>query len=142
MSDEPSVVLHRKGHALFLAGDREGMAALVGESSAWHLAGHRSDDFGVDRRRGGPLGGDYHGVEGFLALADKLKELSGGTYSFEDLAVMGAGEFSTALMKVTATRGNASLDAVAVEVVKWRDGQVVEEWFLPFDQTAWDAFWS
>ena len=142
MSDERNVELHKKGHAAFLADDRETLAELVAEDSDWHIAGHRSDDFGVDRRKGGTLGGDYHGLEGFFALADKLGELSRGTYSFEDIAIMGGEEFSAALMKVTATRGSASIDAVAVEVLRWRDGQIVEEWFLPFDQTTWDAFWS
>ena len=55
---------------------------------------------------------------------------------------MGEGEYSTALMKVTATRGSASLDAVVVEIVKWRDGQIVEEWFMPSDQATWDTFSS
>ena len=142
MSDEPSVELHKKGHALVLADDREGMAALVAEDSDWHIAGHRSDAFGVDRRKRATLGGDYHGPAGFFDLIDKLAELSAGTYSFEDIAVMGAGEFSSPLMKVTATRGGAALDSFAVEVVKWRNGQVVEQWFLPFDQGTWDAFWS
>ena len=142
MSDEQSVALHKKEHVSFLAGDREGMTALVAENSDWHISGHRSDAFGVDRRKGAPLGGDYHGLEEVFAFADRLRELSSGTYSFEDIAVMGAGEYSAALMKITATRGSASLDAVAVEVMKWREGQIVEEWLLPFDQTTWDAFWS
>ena len=100
------------------------------------------DAFGVDRRKRATLGGDYHGPAGFFDLIDTLAELSAGTYSFEDIAVMGAGEFSSPLMKVTATRGGAALDSFAVEVVKWRNGQVVEQWFLPFDQGTWDAFWS
>lgn len=142
MSDEQNVALHKKGHAAFLAGDREGLAALVAEDSDWHVAGRRSDAFGVDRRRVAVLAGDYHGRDEFFALADKIRELSGGTYSFEDIAVMGGGDFSAALMKISASRGSASLDVVAVEVIKWRDGQIAEEWFLPFDQAAWDTFWS
>lgn len=40
VSDQQSVELHKKGHGLVLARDREGMAALVAESSDWHIAGH------------------------------------------------------------------------------------------------------
>ena len=119
MSDQQSVELHKKGHALVLAGDREGMAALVAESSDWHITGHRSDAFGVDRRKRAALGGDFHGRAGFFDFIDKLEVLSGETFSFDDIAVMGEGEYSTALMKVTATRGSASLDAVVVEIGKW-----------------------
>jgi hypothetical protein len=96
----------------------------------------------VDRRKRAALGGDSHGRAGFFDFIDKLEGLSGGTFSFEDIAVVGEGEYSTALMKVTATRGSASLDAVVVEIVKWREGQIVEEWFLPLDQATWDTFWS
>jgi hypothetical protein len=28
------------------------------------------------------------------------------------------------------------------EVVRWRDGQVAEEWLLVDDQYAYDEFWS
>ena len=142
MGDEGSATLHRRQHACFLEDDREGLRALIDEESEWHITGYRSDSFGVDRRSGGAIRGDFRGLEGFFRVVDKLRDLSDGTFKLEDIAVMGDGDISTALIRVTGTRGSAALEAVAVEVIRWRDGQAVEGWFLPFDQVGWDAFWS
>ena len=130
MGDNANVALHRGGHEAFARGDSDALAQLFAEDTLWHVAGRSL------------ISGEYQGSDAVFAFLDKLGELSGGTLELEDQFFMGDGDRTVALFRIKASRGDKQLDADFCEVVRWQNGQVVEDWGFAFDQYAYDEFWS
>ena len=130
MTEHPNAALLRKGHEAFSTGDRKTLSEIIAEDALWHVAGKS------------PISGDYRGREAVFGMFDKLAELSGGTIKIEDHDFLGTDQHAVALCKIIATRGGKTLDANYCEVVHFREGQVVEDWVLAYDQYAFDEFWS
>jgi ketosteroid isomerase-like protein len=130
MAEHPNAALLRKGHEAFSNGDRATLTEIIAEDALWHVAGK------------GPFSGDYRGRKAVFGMFDKMAELSGGTIKIKDHDFLGTDQHAVALFKIIATRGGKKLDANYCEVVHWRDGQVVEDWGLAYDQYAFDEFWS
>ena len=134
MAEHPNAALHRKGHEAFSKGDMATLAELIAEDTVWHTAGRS------------PVSGDSRGRDAVFEFFAKLAELSGGTMKIHDHDFLASDAHShqhtVALFRITATRGDKTLDANYCEVVHWRDGQVVEDWGFAYDQYAFDEFWS
>ena len=130
MAENPNEALHHKGHAAFAANDNDTLGLLIADDSLWHVAGKSL------------LSGDYRGREAVFGFFAKLGELSGGTLEIQDDEILGGEERTVALFTLTATRGDKTLNADFCEVVRWRDGQVIEDWGFAFDQYTYDEFWS
>ncbi len=56
--------------------------------------------------------------------------------------MLGNDKHTVALGTIRASRADKLLDVKFVEVCHWRDGKIVEEWFIVDDQAAQDEFWS
>ena len=130
MVENSNVALHRKGHDAFSRGDMDTLAEIIAEDTVWHVAGRS------------PIAGERSGRDAVFGFFEQLAELTGGTLQLEDQYFLGNGDRTVALFKLTATRGDKKLNADACEVVRWSNGQVIEDWGFAFDQYTYDEFWS
>ena len=132
MSDHPNIALHQKAHEAAFVGDMETLTELTADDVVWHSLGKSQ------------ISGDFQGRETvFEDFFGKMAELSAGTANFTKRSTYFAnGELSVSLFRWGATRGDQTLDMGVCEVIRWRDGQILEEWSYLDDQYAWDAFWS
>lgn len=129
MTEHPNVSLHRKGHDAFRSGDIDTLGGLFAEDTLWHWPG-RSD-----------FGGDFRGRDVILELLGKFGQRA-DALEFEDREFLANDTHTTSLGHMRATRDGKTLEFDVYEVVRWRDGQVAEEWLLVGDQYAFDEFWS
>jgi len=132
MNEHPNAALHRKAHEAFANGDMGALTDLIAEDADWHSPGKSR------------ISGDFHGREAvFGEFFGKMDELSGGTARFvADQEYFGNDERSVALFRFSATRGGKTEEVGVCEIVRWREGQAVEEWSYCDDQYRWDALWS
>ena len=131
MAEHPNAELHRKGHEAFTRLDMDTLAELFAEDTVWHMPGRSQ------------VSGDLVGREAVFGFFNKLGELSDGSLAIsEEHDFLGTDDHSVALFRVTAQRNNKTLESNLIEVVHWRNGQIVENWTSFEDQYAWDEFWS
>jgi len=132
MSEQSNETLHRKAHEAFSRGDMDTVTEMIAEDIVWHSPGKNLIS-GVFRDREAVFGK-------FFA---KMDDLSGGTAQIaEHQGYLGNDEHSVALFRYDATRNGKTMEFRVCEVIRWRSGQVVEEWTYLDDQYQWDAFWS
>jgi ketosteroid isomerase-like protein len=134
MTENTSVALHRKVHQAAHTGDMKTLTEMIAGDVVWHSPGRSA------------ISGNFHGREAVMAhFFGKMAELSGGTAGFEDIennTYFGSGDHSAAFFHWTAVRDGNSETYPVYEVIRWRDGQIVEEWGFYDDQYGWDALWS
>lgn len=132
MAEQTSAALHKKAHNAAETGDMETLTNMMAEDIVWHSFGKSL------------IAGDYHGRDAVMGqFFGKMAELSDGSAGFKDVQhYFGSGDYSAAFFHWTATR-NGQIGVFPVcEVIRWRDGQIVEDWGFVADQYGWDAFWS
>jgi uncharacterized protein len=89
-----------------------------------------------------PFPGEHRGREAFFELFGSLSDLTDGTLSIEHRETLDNEDYSIAISKASARRGDKELDSEMLDICRWQDDQVVEEWIVPFDQGEADAFWA
>ena len=132
MTEHPNAALHQKAHNAAHTGDMNTLTEMTAENVVWHSPGRS------------PISGDFHGRDAVMSqFFGKMAQLSDGTAGFEDFQnYFGTDDHSVALFRWTATRnGNTKVYKVC-EVIRWRNGQIAEEWAYYDDQYELDAFWS
>ena len=134
MTENRNVTWHKKAHQAAHTGDMKTLTEMIADDAVWHSPGRSS------------ISGDFHGREAVMGqFFGKMAELSGGTAGFEDIenhTYFGSGDHSGAFFRWTATRDGQTAACPVCEVIRWREGQIVEEWGFYDDQYAWDALWS
>lgn len=132
MTENTSAALHKKIHQAALDGDMETLTNMIADDVVWHSPGRS------------PVAGDHHDRESVLTqFFGKMAELSDGTAGFEDIQTyFGSGAYSAALFRWKATRNGETLVYPVCEVIRWRDGQIAEDWAYLQDLYEIDAFWS
>jgi len=65
--------------------------------------------------------------------------MSGGTLQLHPDDYLGRETRSVALFRITAERNGKKLNSDFCEVVRWKNGQVAEDWGFAFDQRAFDV---
>ncbi len=129
MTEGSGVSTMRSLYEAFAANDASVLAALLAECS-FHLPGE------------GILAGTYRGAEEIMALFARAREETGGTLAFDVHDVVGDGEHAVGLDRVTARRGERSIDMNRVLIAHAQEGKLTEMWLVPEDQYAFDEFWS
>jgi ketosteroid isomerase-like protein len=130
MAEHPNIGRIRDAYAAFSKGDLDTVGAMYTDDVVWHVGGHS------------PLAGDYKGQEEIFGFFGRLFELSEGTLQLEVHDVLANDEHGTALVHMTAKRGDRMLSQNAVHVFHIQDGKTKEFWAFEEDQAADDAFWS
>ena len=130
MAEHPDIDRHRKGHAAFRSGDMDYLKEIFAEDTVWHWSGKSQ------------ISGDHVGRDAVFAAFGKMAELGGDSVELETDDFLGNDKQTVALGTTRASRGDKSLEVKFVEVCHWRDGTIVEEWYMVDDQAAADEFWS
>ena len=130
MSQHANAATHRRVHEAFLKGDTASVDKLLAENVVYHVLGKSS------------LAGDHKGREAVLAHLKRFVEIPGGSMRLEAWDFLGSDDHSAAVYKVEATRPGKTLDGDLFELMRWRDGQVVEDWAFFDDQDAFDGFFA
>lgn len=120
---------HRKLAAAMDAGDMEAFASYLAEDTVLHVPGDHE------------LSGEHRGRDAVLGVFAKLYELTGGTLQAERIDVMASDERTFGLARFTARRDDGrELDTIVGSLLRWRDGECVENRTVPLDPEAFYAF--
>lgn len=119
----------RRLYEAFAKKDTDVLRELLGEC-VWHIPGE------------GILAGTYTGADEILGLFARGAEETGGTLTLEIHDVLGDNDHAIGLDRVTARRGDRTIDMNRVTIAHGRDGKLTEVWLVPEDQYAFDEFWS
>jgi uncharacterized protein len=122
--------LHQKLDQALFKGDLDTARELMAENLVIHVSGES------------PFSGEHRGRDAFFELFGSLNDLTGGSFSSEHRETLDNDSHSIAISKVSAARDDKRLDGELLDICRWQDGQVVEEWIVPFDQREADEFWS
>jgi uncharacterized protein len=122
--------LHRKMDEGLTKGDMDSVRELIAEDVVNHVPGRN------------PLAGVHQGRDAFFERLQQIVDLTGGNVSVEHRDILESEEHSVALSTMSATREGKTFKGDIVDICRWRDGRVIEEWVIPFDQHAFDAFLS
>lgn len=88
------------------------------------------------------VSGAYHGIEGFAEILRRLKDESGGTLTLTPAAVLADDTNLIARARVTARRGDKTLDTEHVYAFRFVDGKLADGQVFVSDPAQLDAFWS
>lgn len=109
------------------AGDQEALATVVADDLVVHVPGRS------------PLAGELHGRGVFGA---KVRELTGGTLTIEAHDVLGSDDHAVGVYTMRVECPDRSFEWRHTNVYHIRDGKIVETWQNPFEQDAFDDFFS
>jgi ketosteroid isomerase-like protein len=129
--EHPNASVVRRLYAAFAQGDMETARSCFVEDAIWHMPGKS------------PIGGDHVGSNAILRdFFTKLRELSCGSFRAELTDVLANDQHAVALQHATAKRGTKHLDVTACQLMRIRDGRILEVRGYYSDQYALDEFWS
>ena len=114
----------RRGFRAFAEGDGATILELLDEDVVWRIPG---------RNR---LAGEHAGRDAALGVLRRSAELTAGTYR-ADLRWAVADDY-----RASGRRDDRALELDQALVVRVDDGRWVEVDAVPFDQHAFDEFWS
>jgi ketosteroid isomerase-like protein len=125
--EHPNAAAYRRTADAFRAGDRDALAELIDEDLIWHVPGIN------------PLAGEIHGREALFGFFDRLRDVTGGTFTLKEHDVLGTDDHVVALSHMAAVRHDERVSLSVVSVFHYRDGRQHERWFHPSDLAAWDT---
>lgn len=130
MAEHPNLELARKGYEAFGKGDMETVGELMDDGIVWHVSGDT------------PLSGDYKGKEAVMGYFARLMQETGGTLKNDVHDMLANDEHGVALVNLSATRGDKSLEMPSAQVFHMKDGKMTEFWAFSQDSAAFDDFWA
>ena len=130
MSEHPNAARIREGYEAFGKGDLAALAELWLPDIVWHEPGNS------------PFSGTYRGTDAVFGLLGRLMEVTEGSLRVDPLLICADDEYGTALVRITAHRGDRHLSALTSHVFRAVDGRTAEFWEAPTDQAAGDEFFS
>ncbi len=123
----PNVEILRKSDEAMQSGDIERFFSYFTDDVVVHIPGRSS------------LAGVYTGKDQMQEGFDRFMAAM-GDYSFETHAYLADDEHGVILQKGKAVRGAESLDLDEVFVMHFREGQISEMWYVPTEQSQFDAW--
>ena len=113
-------------------GQFDSLGALFADDVRWHQPGQ------------GTLSACVHAQGAVFELFGEFMQLSGGTFAIDQVeTIMANGDFVAATLHFHARRGAEQIAMNGVDVMRVRDGQIVEVWLFSADQRSEEsAFWS
>ena len=131
MPTEEDVAVVRRLYAALAAGDMATVATCFHPDAVWHLPGRSV------------LAGTHHG---WLAIRDELLAkqgpLSGGTFRAHLLDLAVGAEYLVAIVHATADHAGRRLDLTVCQLMRVRDGRILEVRGHYADEAALNAFWG
>lgn len=87
------------------------------------------------------ISGVHHGVEGFRAALQRVRELTAGTMTATPEVVLAEGDDIMMYMRVTGTRPDGrEYDSHHAYLYRFREGKLIEGQTIPVDQAAFEGF--
>jgi uncharacterized protein len=130
MSNENTDVA-RKYFQAIQTGDMATLGKLVDENVVWHQPG--SNQFSGERRGRGAV----------FEMLGAMMQCSGGTFAIDKVhSIMGNGEMVAASVQFSARRDSKSMSMDGVDILRIKDGAIVEAWLFSRDQPAEDELWG
>lgn len=121
----------RSFYQAFVAGDMAAVDALMADDVVFHVPGT------------GHNAGTHRGKSAVFGFFRQAHELTGGSLKLELHDVLSGRDHVAAVSTYRASRpGRADLQNRLVQLMRVRDGRVVESWFHSRNQYEVDAFWS
>jgi ketosteroid isomerase-like protein len=122
-------------YGALMTGDKAKIQQFWSDDLKWHVPGHNI------------ISGWKNNLDEFIAFMGTVGQLSGNSFNMENICTTVSDEYSA---DVTRNRGNRAgkpdkkLDIIAVHVLKWKDGKVIEgRGSIQGDGTTqYDQFWS
>jgi ketosteroid isomerase-like protein len=130
VSAHPNAANVREGFDRFGQGDVAGLLGLFADDAVWQIPGTSA------------VAGSYEGRDEIVALLRRTAELTGGSYRVQLLWVVADDEHVVAVYKATGEREGRTLDIQQALLIELRNGLWTTIRAQPFDQAAFDAFWS
>ena len=120
-----------KGMHSFNEDDIEGVKALYRPDMVYRVAGRS------------PLAGDYHGIDAYAAVVQRVREDSAQSMKFDADVVLADDHTVIMLVKTSGKRNGRLLDSESIYIYRFdEDGMCYEGRTIPVDQYAYDAFWA
>ncbi|WP_369173437.1 nuclear transport factor 2 family protein [Streptomyces sp. R28] len=112
-------------------GDLAKVGELLDEEIVWHQPG------------GNQFSGERKGRDAVFAMLGGMMEASQGSFAIDKIdALMGNGDMVAASIHFAGRREDTSMSMEGVDVLRLKDGKIVEMWLFSGDQAAEDAFWG
>ncbi|WLW53437.1 nuclear transport factor 2 family protein [Streptomyces sp. YU58] len=112
-------------------GDLAKVGELLDEGIVWHQPGAHQ------------FSGEHKGRDAVFAMLGGMMEASRGSFAIDAIhSLMGNGDMVAASIHFAGRRGDASMSMDGVDVLRLKDGRIVEMWLFSGDQSAEDAFWG
>jgi uncharacterized protein len=112
-------------------GDMATLSKLVDADIVWHQPG--SNQFSGERR----------GRSAVFEMIGGMMQCSAGTFAIDTIhSIMGNGEMVAASIHFSARRDGKSMSMDGVDVLRIREGAIVEAWLFSSDQAAEDELWG
>ncbi|MGY1781774.1 nuclear transport factor 2 family protein [Geodermatophilus sp. SYSU D01036] len=127
----PNTARMWEGYEAFAKGDLGTLTELWREDVHWHEQGNDQ------------VAGDYEGPQAVFGMFARLGELTENSLRVEPLLVCADDEYGTALVRVTAHRGDRHMDTLGAHVVRFDgDGKLAEFWNALTEPDVVDAFYD
>ena len=112
-------------------GDMAMLGKLVDENIVWRQPG--ANQFSGERR----------GRNAVFEMLGAMMQSSAGTFAIDKVhSIMANGEMVAASIHFSGRRGDKSMSMDGVDVLRIKDGAIVEAWLFSSDQAAEDDFWG
>ena len=120
-----------QGMQAFNEDNIEGVKAIYRQDMVYRVAGRS------------PLAGDYHGIEAYTAVVQRVREDSAQSMKFKSDIVLADDHTVILLVKTSGERNGRLLDSESIYIYRFDDdGMCYEGRTIPVDQYAYDAFWA
>jgi ketosteroid isomerase-like protein len=130
VSAHPNASAARDAFDYFARADVAGAVGLLADDAVWHVPGSTT------------VSGEYRGRDEIAAFLRRTAELTDRTYRVDLLWVVADDDHVAAVYRARGARDRRSLDIEQALLVNLRDGLWADIRAQPFDQAAFDAFWS
>ncbi|WP_017583323.1 nuclear transport factor 2 family protein [Nocardiopsis valliformis] len=112
-------------------GDLAKVGELLAEEVVWHQPGANQ------------FSGEHKGRDAVFALLGGMMEASQGSFAIDAVhALMGNGDLVAAPIHFAGRREDAAMSMDGVDLLRLKDGKIVEMWLFSEDEVAEDAFWG
>lgn len=112
-------------------GDMATLGRLIDENIVWHQPG--SNQFSGERK----------GRNAVFEMLGAMMQRSGGTFAIDKVhSLLGNGDMVAASIHFSARREGKSMSMDGVDVLRIKDGALVEAWLFSSDQAAEDELWG
>jgi ketosteroid isomerase-like protein len=122
-------------YAALATGDKAKIQEYWSDDLKWYVPGHNI------------ISGWKNNLDEFIAFMMTVGELSGNSFNMENITTCVNEEYSADITRNRGSRADnpdKKLDIIAVHVLRWKDGKVIEgKGAIQGDGTAeYDKFWS